>query len=323
MAYERGFATLPLPPDRRVAAWTQTVSDRFVESGFDIAEPEAFDAAMLNRDLGALSLTRFRSNGHGRKCVTRSQRQAARGTEEFFLLSLQLEGRGAVRQAGREAWLAPGEFAISDTRRPYELAFHADYRQAVLRIPRTDLLARLGDCDERVAIAAPADALPSRLLRRMLAEACDAGSPCQPRAEQDLADAIVSVIVGGLRALRDGPSSAALLKLEGAKAHAMARLHDPALSVSAMAAAQGLSKRSLHQLFRDDGCTPARWLWQQRLAACERVLRDPASAQCTLTQVAHDHGFSDAAHFSRAFRQRYGRSPSGYRRWACVLPAAR
>jgi hypothetical protein len=98
MAHDRSFATWPLPPHQRVAGWTQAVSDRFVESGFEIGEPEGFDAAMLNRDLAALSLTRFRSSGHGHKRVTRSQRQAARGAEEFFLLSLQHVGAEGLGQ---------------------------------------------------------------------------------------------------------------------------------------------------------------------------------------------------------------------------------
>ncbi|WP_198321098.1 AraC-like ligand-binding domain-containing protein [Azohydromonas aeria] len=314
MAHAHGFATLSLPPHRRVAGWTQAVSDRFVESGFQIAEPEGFDADMLNRDLAALSLTRFRSSGHGSKRVTRSQRQAARGAEEFFLLNLQLAGRGAVRQAGRETWLAPGEFAIYDTRRPYELAYDADYRQAVLRIPRRELLARLGGCDALVARAAAADTLPGRLLQPMLMALGEDMPASQPGTAGDLASALLDVITAGLRELRGEAAPSLCPRFERVKAQAMARLQDPSLTLGALAQAAGVSLRSLHQLFRAQGCTASRWIWQQRLTACERVLRDPAASHRTITQVAFEHGFSDAAHFSRAFQQRYGCSPSEYRR---------
>lgn len=314
MAHAHGFATLSLPPHQRVAGWTQAVSDRFVESGFSIAEPAGFDAAMLNRDLAALSLTRFCSSGHGSKRVTRSQRQAARGAEEFFLLNLQLAGRGAVRQAGRETWLAPGEFAIYDTRRPYELAYDADYRQVVLRIPRRELLARLGGCDGLVARAAPADTLPGRLLQPMLMALSEGLSATRAGTAEDLASALLDVVTAGLRELRGEAAPSHCPRFERVKLQAMKRLHDPSLTLGALAQAAGVSLRSLHQLFRTQGCTASRWIWQQRLAACERVLRDPAASHRTLTQVAFDHGFSDAAHFSRAFQQRYGCSPSEYRR---------
>jgi hypothetical protein len=59
MAYDCGGVTLPLLPHQRVADRTQAVSDRFVESSFEIKEPEAFVAAMLNRDLARLSTTRL------------------------------------------------------------------------------------------------------------------------------------------------------------------------------------------------------------------------------------------------------------------------
>lgn len=312
----RGFATLPLAPDARVAGWTSAVSDRFVESGFAIAEPAAFDASMLNRDIGELSFTHFRSAGHGHKSVTRSQSQSARGAEEFFLLSLQLEGEGAVRQAGREARLASGDFAIYDTRRPYELAFDTDYRQAVLRIPRRDLVARLRGADALVASAVRADALPARLLRSMFEAACATPAALAPAAARDLSDALVAVLASGLRGL-DGPVQAppapAAARLARVKAHALARLHDPALSVEGIAAALGLSRRSLHALFRSEGVTPARWIWSERLAACERALRDPAQAARTITEIAYAHGFSDAAHFSRAFQRCYGRAPRAHR----------
>lgn len=316
MQHDHSFATLPLPPHQRVAGWTRAVSDRFVESGFDIAEPEGFDAAMLNRDVAALSLTRFRSGGHGRKRVTRSQRQAARGTEEFYLLGLQLEGRGAVCQAGREVWLSPGEFALYDTRRPYALVYHADYQQAVLRIPRRDLVARLGDCDALVATAAGADALPARLLQQMLCGLCETPAG-RIGAAGDLADALLGLVAAGLRGLRGDAPVPALQRLEHIQARARERLHDPHLTPGTLAEATGVSLRRLHQLFQVQGCTPARWIWQQRLAACERALRDPAAARRTLTQIAFDHGFSDSAHFSRAFQQRYGRSPSEHRRRHC------
>ena len=56
MAFDRAFSTLSLPPELRVAGWTRAVSDRFVESGFKVLDPEGFDASMLNRDVADLAL---------------------------------------------------------------------------------------------------------------------------------------------------------------------------------------------------------------------------------------------------------------------------
>lgn len=315
MRFDRAFSTLSLPPELRVAGWTRAVSDRFVESGFKVLNPEGFDASMLNRDVADLALTRILSAGHHLKRVTRSQRQAGRAGEAFFLVSLQLEGHCRVTQDGREAQLAPGQFSIYDTRRPYELLLEQDYQQAVLRIPRASLCERLPGCDALTARAVAADSLPARLLVQMVRETCNGSGGLDPRAAADVAEGMLNVLTGGLRGLHDGEAAppgrapAASRQLARVKAHALARLGDPDLSVGGIAHALGLSKSYLHKLFRNEGSTLERWIWSERLAACRQALEDPRRAALTITEIAYGHGFSDAAHFSRSFQRRYGCTP--------------
>ncbi|HSI56593.1 MAG TPA: helix-turn-helix domain-containing protein [Ideonella sp.] len=315
-----GFSTRHLPSGQRVAGWAEAASDRFVESGFEVQNPEGFIASMRNHEMADLSLTRIHSAGHHHKRVTRSLRQAARAAEDFFLVSVQLEGSCRLSQGGRDALLRPGEFALYDTRRPYELQLAEDYGQAVLRIPRRTLLARLPQGDGLAALAVPAEPLPSRLLLQMVRELCRPDTALDPRATGDLAQGLLGVLSGGLRSLHEGlPAEApghasAAGQRERVKAHVAAHLGDPQLGVAAIAEALGLSTRYLHKLFKAEGCTLERWIWAQRLQACAAALADPTWARQTLTQVAYAHGFSDAAHFSRSFQQRYGLAPSAYRR---------
>lgn len=46
----------------------------------------------------------------------------------------------------------------------------------------------------------------------------------------------------------------------------------------------------------------------------QRALADAASAGRSITEIAYAAGFSDAAHFSRAFQQRFGTTPRAYRK---------
>lgn len=316
MAYDHAFSTRSLPPQQRVARWTEEAADRFVRLDFRVRNPDGFIASMLNRDVSDLALTRILSAGHGCKRITRSRGQAVAASEAFFLVSVQLEGGCTIRQDGREARLAPGQFAIYDTRRPYELVLEEDYQQAVLRVPCRTLRQRLGGGETLTARAVAAEALPARLLTQMVRETCNA-APRRPAdgTALDVADALLAVLSGGLRELREdeAPGSGALARV---KAYVAAHLCDPALSVPRIAAALGLSRSTLHRLFRVEGRTLERWIWSERLAACERALRDPRQARRTLTEIAYAHAFSDAAHFSRSFQRRYGVSPSAYRRQA-------
>ena len=310
------FSTLHLPPQQRVARWTEEAADRFVRLDFRVQNPDGFIASMLNRDVSDLSLTRILSSGHSRKRITRSRSQAAAAGEAFFLVSLQMEGSCTIRQDGREARLAPGQFAIYDTRRPYELVLEEDYQQAVLRVPCRTLNERLAGVEALTASTVAADGLPARLLAQMVRETCSVAPPSPDSdAARDIADAMLALLGGGLRELREDAAagSGALARI---KAHVAAHLSDPELSVPRSAAALGLSRSYLHKLVRAEGQTLERWIWSERLAACERALRDPRQAGRTLTEIAYAFGFSDAAHFSRSFQRRYGAAPSAYRRRA-------
>ena len=89
---------------------------------------------------------------------------------------------------------------------------------------------------------------------------------------------------------------------------------DQHLSVGSVAQAVGLSVAHLHRLFRQCEEQPlAHYVWAERLEACKRLLADPAAAGRSVSEIAFGLGFNDAAHFSRAFRARFGASPREWR----------
>ena len=70
------------------------------------------------------------------------------------------------------------------------------------------------------------------------------------------------------------------------------------------------STRSLHRRLAACGTRFSKVLEQARYHAASRMLRD---ANTKVTDVAHTLGYSDASHFSRAFRRVAGVSPTQYR----------
>lgn len=86
---------------------------------------------------------------------------------------------------------------------------------------------------------------------------------------------------------------------------------DRPLPIQALADSVGLSRRQLERLFVDkikEG--PARVYMQLRL---ERAKQRLVQSRAPMIEVAMDAGFESASHFSRAFRQAFGASPSVYR----------
>ena len=95
-----------------------------------------------------------------------------RGSAELYRVVLAISGNPRLEQGGRAAQLRPGEFAIYDFARPYELAYDSAVQLAVFGFPR-DLLALPPDSASgltAVPISAEqgAGALASPLLRRVV-----------------------------------------------------------------------------------------------------------------------------------------------------------
>ncbi len=83
--------------------------------------------------------------------ISRSQRQIARGDDRFFL-NVMSSGQGLFCQDGREATCGPGDFVLSDRRRPYRFIHDGETAQTVLMIPRHALSQRVGSAERFTAI---------------------------------------------------------------------------------------------------------------------------------------------------------------------------
>ena len=85
------------------------------------------------------------------------------------------------------------------------------------------------------------------------------------------------------------------------------------LSPHMLALQFGMSRRSLYRIFAQLGTTPAQWLWAAKLDQSYAMILDPAFRGMSVSTVAYRCGFQGQSHFSRAFKKRFGSSPSALR----------
>jgi len=89
-------------------------------------------------------------------------------------------------------------------------------------------------------------------------------------------------------------------------------LEDPALGPSSIAQRFGYSLRTLHALFARHGTTVASEIRERRLERC-RLDLTRSNPGLTILDLSGRWGFSDASHFSKLFKAKYGVGPKAYR----------
>ena len=91
-------------------------------------------------------------------------------------------------------------------------------------------------------------------------------------------------------------------------------LPEPDLTLEQVAAADGISARSLQKLFAAAGQNFSTYLRTRRLERCRLDLTSPMFADLSISEICFRWGFNGSAHFSRAFKDQYGVTPRDYRR---------
>ncbi|MEU7815385.1 helix-turn-helix domain-containing protein [Pseudonocardia sp. NPDC049154] len=290
----------------RLDFWNAAVSDAYVRLSCTAPDGDVVGDIRVD-SLATLELSRVTATAQH---VVRTPSLIASTAEDYFLVSLQTRGAGRISQDDRTAELAPGDFALYDSTRPYTLQFDGPFQQYVLMLPGPTLRSRLRDTPaltaRRVQGAEGAGHLMIEMIRTLALDV----DVLEPGAAAAVAQGVEHIVVAGLSSLGEAPRPEPSLaaRREQVKAHVRRHLGDPGLSVAALAAALHTSVSSLHRAFADEPCSLAEWIWAQRLDAVRADLLDPAQRHRTISELAFDRGFVDASHFSRAFRARFGRT---------------
>lgn len=224
-------------------------------------------------------------------------------------LVVAVEGGGVLRQAGRQAVLDEGAFAWLHSDAPFELDL-ARGRRLLLRMPSEQVRRRHPQVDLRTAVARGKQHAGERVVAQLLHAFALEG----PSLTASACSAAVSTVLEAVGLCpRADVIDAPRARVERAFACIELRLGEPGLQPEDISREQGVSRRYLDGLLKKTtGRTLADFI---RLRRLERAADDLTARPEDLTaEVATRWGFRDASHFTRLFRQRYGTTPTGYRR---------
>lgn len=248
--------------------------------------------------------------------VTRTHTHAAEGNSYDVLgivldageVEVQLDRRKPFRYGRGEAFLWQGDEAGCSR------YLSPETRLLNIALPRAVIETALLDA-ESVSGRRLAASAELRLLAMYAAAFLDAYPQLGPDAVDAVQCHLQDLALLALGARHDPAESARLRGGRAARFHAIRtdierHLCDPGLSVSWLLARHPMSERTLRALFADAGTTFTDYVRDRRLALAYRRLIDPAQAARPISAIAYASGFCDLSGFNRAFRRRFGISPS-------------
>ncbi|MGJ6969942.1 helix-turn-helix domain-containing protein [Streptosporangium sp. G11] len=306
--------------DERFASWHDHLFRQVVAPMMITCDdPAGFRGSIESIDLSAVHVSAVEASPCG---AYRTPRMIRQSDPELFQLAFNMRGETSITQDRRYALSQPSDMVLYHTSRPHQIrtGFSKDATYGVMVVFPAKLLPLPSRKVERLT-ATPLSgregigALISGFLTRLVNGADQYGVSDRSRLGLVLTDLLTALIAHHLdadTALQATTRQRVLLL----QVHTFVQQHltDPHLSPATIAAAHGISIRTLHRLFQTQGATVAEWIRAQRLECCRRDLSDPALGDRPIHAIATRWSFPVAAHFTRAFTAAYGVTPQEYRR---------
>lgn len=316
-------AGAPASPGTHDASHASDAWRHELETAFAGLQPEPLTRAHMTGHLDAACLgdvSTFRVAGTPQ--VVRRTRQRLDHAPGLLKMCLQVRGGAVLHQEGRELRIGVGQLAVYDTRLPYDLRLEGDWECDVMTFPVDSLALPSRWLRDVMGTTHDTHAGPGCVLRSFIATSLQqfGGRPAdatQLRFGEAGVNLLASTLTqAGAPDTDDAPDAVRLQVIDYLRRH----VSDPSLTHASVAAAHGMSARTLDRLFEDEPASVTTTLRNLRLDGARRELADPRSARYSINAVAASWCFVDPAHFSRAFKAHFGVSPSSVRAAAAGAP---
>lgn len=302
-------------PQDGFAYWREQVCRSFAPLTIDREGEQPFQAKLDVQQQGDIAMMDVFGAGYR---MTRSDRDIAAGSADFYLIFQVMERRIDVTANGVNYAVRAGDVGIGDPNIAWTMGVpDGSYRTRNFLVPRALVDPWLAPGQSLRRLHLPAQPGLNGLigdyvggLGRNLSQMT---APQSTLALQNL---------GRLIALATGfhpdQSEAGRAALRAAKFQQAVQLidrqfRDPDLNPERAAGLLGISLRHLHLLFEHSEESFSQRLQRRRAEASRQALANPALCHRSVSDIAFESGFDNLATFYRVFRRCYGMTPSEQR----------
>ena len=274
--------------------------------------PLRWEATLYEFDgLGVIS---GRTNGH---ICRRTQPLLNDGKDDYFFAT-NLSGFSVPSQVGREFRMETGAAVLLSSSDVGAKDFPVPAEFLTLRIPRRSLNGITAKPEDALARAIPASTEALRLLVDYVQLGLKSRQLASPELRGLFTAHIHDLVALAVGATRDAANVAfgrgmRAARLQAAKAFIIRNIRRADLSAKTVAMRLGVTPRYVNMLFETEGLSFNKFVVERRLVRAHEMLLDLQCSDRTIAVIAFTVGFSDLSHFNRAFRRRFGMTPSEVR----------
>lgn len=309
----QSFSTSCAPAHYRAASFEKEMASLF-SVGLAVKSTSArpFCTELLAYRSERLQFASLRFSPHSTTLATRPGHLPAR-----LLVTMQKEGVATVAQGGRENRIEAGDIVMVDLTRPFEIESGEILTHSIYLDPG-QLRELMPQAEALTALPIKSRNGPGAMFRAIFDELFALAPALEENLEDRIAAMLPHALATALCSLKQAdetlPSRMRVLHKQRVRQYIREHLRQANLNPEVIGQAVKLSPRSIYELFTDEPLPVMKWIWAERLDRCHRELAVSALRSRPIGEIAYSWGFSNVAHFSRAFRERFGLSPREHRK---------
>jgi AraC-like DNA-binding protein len=303
------FLTYRLAPDDRFIAWRESMGV-FLESRLSTyRDIGRFSGEIESYLLDDIMLTRGMSVGQK---YDRTVARIAHDGLDHYMIQIFLQGNCEMKVHGREVKSAPGRAIAFDLAEVMD-SINSGFDVLCIVVPRARLAPLLTNPDSMHGQMPDAESGAGIMLADFVASLYLAAPSLTPTEAKSAMRALLEMLAAAFNgapagevAARDAGRQALLLR---AQIFIRENLAAADLGPETIALSVGVSRTALYRLFEPIGGI-ANYVREIRLRKCLAEIMSVRHAHRQVSEIAYRWGFTDASHFARLFKQRFGRTPS-------------